>query len=81
MPRHRKAMKDVVSCDMPRIGANNLRPGDLRMGQPGTGNTVSLLSEYIGQAERTEGIETSQYLQEKKATAISSVAASEREKA
>ena len=24
MPRHNKAMKDVVSCDKPRVGANNL---------------------------------------------------------
>ena len=24
MPWHRKAMKDVVSCDKPRVGANNL---------------------------------------------------------
>ena len=24
MPRHDKAMKDVVSCDKPRVGANDL---------------------------------------------------------
>ena len=24
MPWHMKAMKDVVSCDKPRVGANNL---------------------------------------------------------
>ena len=59
MPRHVKAMKDVVSCEMPRIGANNLRPGDLRMGKPGTGNAVSSLPEYIGQEKLTGRIETS----------------------
>ena len=59
MPWHEKAMKDVVSCDKPRIGANNHRPGDLRMGKPGTGNAVSSLPEYIGQWRRTGRIETS----------------------
>ena len=24
MPRHMEAMKDVISCDKPRVGANNL---------------------------------------------------------
>ena len=24
MPRHEKAMKDVISCDKPRVGANSL---------------------------------------------------------
>ena len=40
MPWHEKAMKDVVSCDKPRVGANNLKPGDLRMGQPNAGNAA-----------------------------------------
>ena len=48
MPWHKKAMKDVVSCDKPRVGANNLTPGDFRMGQPGAGNAASLPAEYIG---------------------------------
>ena len=60
MPWHEKAMKDVVSCDKPRVGANNLKPGDFRMGQPDTGNAVSLLAEYIGRVELTEGSEPSQ---------------------
>ena len=38
MPWHRKAMKDVVSCDKRRRGANNLRPGDVRMGKPNQGH-------------------------------------------
>jgi hypothetical protein len=37
----------------------------------------SLPSEYIGWIERTQGIETSQYLQEKKSTEIPKVVASE----
>ena len=34
MPWHEKAMKDAVSCDKPRLAANKLRPGDVRMGEP-----------------------------------------------
>ena len=34
MPWLSEAMKDVISCDMLRGGANNLRSGDFRMGQP-----------------------------------------------
>ena len=71
-------MKDVVSCDKPRVGANNLRPGDFRMGQPRTGNAVRLPAEYIGRVELTRGSETSQYPQEEKAIAIPPVAASEK---
>ena len=48
MPWHEKAMKDVVSCDKPRIGANNLRPGDFRMGQPVPSNVGTSSAEYIG---------------------------------
>ena len=35
MPWHKEAMKDVISCDKPRGGANTLRSVDLRMGKPG----------------------------------------------
>ena len=35
MPRLTEAMKDVISCDKPRLGANDPRPADFRMGQPG----------------------------------------------
>ena len=35
MPRLLQAMKDVISCDKLRQGANGHRPGDFRMGQPG----------------------------------------------
>jgi hypothetical protein len=80
MPWHKKATKDVVSCEKLRVGANNLRPGDLRMGQPNPGNAGLPLAEYIGELERTRGSETSQYPLEKKASAISQVAASEKER-
>ena len=46
-----------------------LRSVDVRMGKPGTRHGVSLLPEHIGQVEGTGGIETSQYPEEKKATA------------
>ena len=48
MPWHLKAMKDVVSCDKPRLGANNRLTGDLRMGEPFPGNAGKLPPEYIG---------------------------------
>ena len=55
-------MKDVTTSDMPRKGGNNLRPVDLRMGQPNPGNAGLLPAEYIGRVERTKGTETSKYL-------------------
>ena len=72
-------MKDAVTCDKPRIGGSNLRPGDFRMGQPNTGNAVLLWTEYIGSEEQTQGTETSNYLVENKTIVISLVAASETE--
>ena len=49
------------------------------MGKPGGGHAPSPPAEYIGRVGQTEGTETSKYLQEQKAIAISQVAASERE--
>ena len=72
MPWHRKAMKDVVSCDKRRRGANNLRPGDVRMGKPDWGHAQPPVREPTG------GTETSKYPVEEKSTEIPSVAASER---
>jgi hypothetical protein len=62
MPWYREAKKDVISCDKPRVGAHDRRTVDFRMGQPGPGNAGS--PRAIG--GRTEGSETSKYLQEKK---------------
>ena len=36
MPWLSEAMKDVISCDKPRVGANDLWCADFRMGQPNT---------------------------------------------
>ena len=47
------------------------------MGEPGWGNTQSLLPESIGQEEGTRGTETSKYPEEKKEKSILLVAASE----
>jgi hypothetical protein len=46
-----------------------LRSVDVRMGKPSTRHGVLPRSEHIGPEEGTEGIETSQYLEEEKATA------------
>ena len=47
------------------------------MGKPSTRYGVLLLPEHIGPVEGTRGIETSQYPEERKATATPLVAASE----
>lgn len=74
-------MKDAVTSDTPRTGGSNLRPVDLRMGQPGESNVSSLCTEYIGAEELTQGTETSKYLKENNTIVISQVAASEKETA
>ena len=51
------------------------------MGQPGILNRMSSRAEFIGASMRTQGSETSQYLQEKKSIEIPPVAASERGRA
>src|SRR2546430_9661052 len=51
--------------------------GEVRMRRPTEGNAAVPRGESIGSQERTEGSETSQYLEEKKANAIPSVVASE----
>ena len=79
MPWYEKSMKDVTTCDMPRIGGNSPRPEDLRIGQPITSNVVISASEFIGCVKTTQGTETSKYLVEEKAIAISLVVASEKE--
>ena len=47
------------------------------MGKPTAGNAAVRRTEFIGARERTEGSETSQYLEENKAIAIPRVVASE----
>ena len=48
MPRRILPMKDVEDCDKLRVAVNKLLSGDFRMGKPGMVNTMSLISEYIG---------------------------------
>jgi hypothetical protein len=79
MPWYEKSMKDATTCDKPRIGGNNLIPGDFRMGQPITSNVVKSAPEFIGCKKTTRGTETSQYPVEEKTIVISLVVASEKE--
>ena len=48
MPWYEKSMKDAITCDKPRIGGNNLIPGDFLMGQPVMSNVMTSSPEYIG---------------------------------
>ena len=48
MPWYEKSMKDATTCDKPRIGGNNLRPVDFRIGQPISSNVEISAVEYIG---------------------------------
>ena len=72
-------MKDATTCDKPRIGGNNLRPEDFRMGQPIPSNVGISATEYIGCEKLTRGTETSKYPVEDKTIVISLVVASEKE--
>jgi hypothetical protein len=71
MPWYEKLMKDATTCDKLRIGGNNPRPADLRMGQPATSNVVASASEFIGCKKTTRGTETSKYPVEEKTKVIS----------
>ena len=64
MPWYEKSTKDATTSDMPRIGGNNLRPGDLRMGQPSSSNVEESAFEFIECLKTTQGTETSKYLVE-----------------
>ena len=77
MPWHRKSTKGAASCDKPRGGANGLRSGDSRMGEPARGHALAPPPESIGRREATGGTETSKYPEEEKSNEIARVAASE----
>ena len=47
MPRHWKLKKDAAIGETRRGAERAQRSVDLRMGQPGTGNAVSPMDEYI----------------------------------
>ena len=77
MPWQKQAMKDVVSCDKLRGAANRRYIRRSPNGETHGGKTAVRLTEYIGETERTQGSEPSQYLEEKKTTVIPAVVASE----
>ena len=78
MPWHLEAMKDVGNCDKLRGAVTQAVIRRSLNGKTLLIEDEELSSEHIGRVERTQGTETSKYLKEKKATAIPSVAASER---
>ena len=77
MPRHQEAMKDAATCEKLRGTGSECRSVDVRMGKPGRRHGLSSSAEYIGRRKRTEGTETSKYLQEKKSIETPLVVASE----
>ena len=76
MTWHKKAMKDVVSCDKLRGAANRLRSGDVRIRQRILSNVRMYSDESLN--KRTRGIETSQYPEEKKIQMDDSLSSGER---
>jgi hypothetical protein len=74
MPWHQQRKKDAAGCEKPRGAASEQRSVDIRMGQPNLRKVRILYAESTG---RTQGSETSQYLEEKKSSEIPPVAASE----
>ena len=77
MPWQKQAMKDVVSCDKLRGAANRRYIRRSPNGETHGGKTAVRLTESIGEYERTQGSEPSQYLEEKKEISIPKVVASE----
>lgn len=77
MPWRRKPKKGAASGDTPRGGADGLRSGGARMGEPARDHALAPRAEHIGSEEATRGTETSQYPEEEKSTEIPGVAASE----
>ena len=75
--RRRKTWQPAKS---PGELATSIDPRISEWGNP-AGVILSSWSEYIGPEKRTQGTETSKYLEEKKSTEIFRVAASERERA
>ena len=76
MPWRRKPKKGAASGDTPRGGADGLRSGGARMGEPARDHALAPRAEHIGSEEAPRGTETSQYPEEEKSTEIPGVAAS-----
>ena len=66
MPRHKEAKKDAANGETRRRAVSRQRPVDIRMGEPSAERSVLSCTEYIGTWGKTQGTETSKYLQEKK---------------
>ena len=77
MPWRLEPMKDVGDCEKPRGAVDQALIRGCPNGETRHPNGVSPRSEHIGPEEGTGGIETSQYPEERKATATPLVAASE----
>jgi hypothetical protein len=71
MPWHREATKDVVACDMLREAGKQATIRRFLNAETRPGKTRSSSAEFIGVEKRTQGTETSKYLEEKKKTLIS----------
>ena len=74
-------MKDVAGCDKLRVAASERESGDLRMGKPGSGNAEPSAAEYIGCRGEPGELKHLSTPRNRKIFSISSVAASERERA
>ena len=70
MPWHREAMKDVVACDMLRGAGKRALIRRFLNAETRLGDPQSSRAECIGAWRRTQGTETSKYLEEKKETSI-----------
>lgn len=81
MPWYQESMKDVVSCDKPRVGANSLRSVDLRMGEPAPQKSGALLSEFIGRERQLGEVKHLSTPRKRNQTEIPLVVASERGRA
>jgi hypothetical protein len=77
MSWHREATKDVVACDMLRGAGKRATIRRFLNAETRRGDPPSPAAECIGRQERTQGTETSKYLEEKRKKFIPSVAASE----
>ena len=66
MPWHQAPKKDVISCEKPRLAANEQRAADVRMRERLIINTMGSCDESIVVSKGTRGTETSKYPEEKK---------------
>src|SRR3954452_17965826 len=66
MPWHREATKDVVACDKLREAGKQALIRRFLNAETRHVHSVSPAAECIGRSGRTQGTETSKYLEEKK---------------